>query len=113
MPWMFTHEHLLHISAVSVETSTGTQAKGAAPRCSLWRNDELCMLKRCDVLAEVDNGDISSTHKPSVIGVGGGRGGTLQNCNWDGKMVGCAPECLLSFPFPYRRFQIEILIDVL
>lgn len=53
-----------------------TQAKGAALRRSLWRSDELCMLKRCVVLAEVDNSDISSSHKPSVIQrlVGGGVG---------------------------------------
>lgn len=72
------------------------QAKGAALRRSLWRSDELCMLKCCIVLAEVDNSDISSTHKPSLIK----RlvGGTLQSCNWDVKMVGCAPECLLSIP---------------
>lgn len=50
----------------------GTQARGAALRCSLWRSDELGMLKRCLVLAEVDNGDISSTHKLSVIGAWGG-----------------------------------------
>lgn len=32
------------------------------------------MLKRCDVLAEVDNSDISSSHKPSVIQRWGGGG---------------------------------------
>lgn len=96
---MFTHEHLLHISAVGVETSTGTQAKGAALRRSLWSSDELCMLKRCHVVAEVDNGDISSTHKPSVIGVWGGA--LCKTAIGDGKMVGCAPEHLLSFPFPH------------
>lgn len=88
-----------------------TQAKGAALTCSLWRSDELCMLKRCIALAEVDNGDISSSHKPSVIpclvGWGGGRR----------KMVGCAPESSV-YPFtlllhPYWSFQIEILIDVI
>lgn len=44
-----------------------TQTRAAAPGRSLWRSDELCMLKRCVVLAGADNGDISSSHKPSVI----------------------------------------------